>query len=273
MKNLFYLLNKIHDGIIRATLGKFLDHIGITADWVTIIRIILIPFIWAAWVLGNALGAIVIFLLAAWMDALDGALARTSAKQSKKNAETDAIIAELEKSGKIDEAIKIRKKQELGKQLDPVADKLLIITVAFLVGLKYLGLRVLFLMTAMEIATVTLAKFFIEPILVDLIKNGIITKEEYQDYLGSKVFGKIKMILQVAGLFMLLLVNTSPTLANKITLLLIFLFGKEYGWSPIYMAQTLIILSLIFSLAAWHAHYVDFLKLKLRAQHKKNGSR
>lgn len=101
-----------------------------------------------------------IFLVVAFTDALDGALART------RNMIT-----------------------EWGRMFDPVADKLLVIPSLLILILKNLPLGLALLIIGLELFVMGVAVAWRN-------RGGIIS---------ANVWGKIKMILQVAGIFLLLL--------------------------------------------------------------------
>ena len=126
------------------------------------------------------------FVFASFTDALDGAMART------RNEITG-----------------------LGKVFDPLADKLLICSVVYILVLKYLGAFTAFIIIVIEIVI----------ILVALIKRGYNSNCRLQ----ANSLGKIKMILQVFGVVILLLsvvFNLEQLLpVSKSTFYLAIVFG------------------------------------------------
>lgn len=118
----------------------------------TFIRIALVPYVYILLEQGQTHAALVLFLIAASTDFIDGALART------RNQITD-----------------------LGKLLDPIADKLLIVVVLVYIGFEYLVVKIFIIVIAFEMV-------------------GVLTQALFAGYLGrpipANVFGKIKMILQ-----------------------------------------------------------------------------
>ncbi|MEA2064711.1 MAG: CDP-alcohol phosphatidyltransferase family protein [Patescibacteria group bacterium] len=154
------------DKILAKTLLKIIPH-SVLPNYFTIIRFFLIlPVIWMI-TIEQYLYGVIIFIIAAFTDAIDGALART------RNQIT-----------------------EWGKVYDPVADKLLIGSTAFLIINKYLNFYL-----AMTI-------IFIEILIV---VNGGWRKAKGHP-VQANIWGKIKMHLQVYGvslLFIFLLTNVS----------------------------------------------------------------
>lgn len=114
--------NKINisDKILAATFLKLLPR-KVTPNQITIFRFFTVPFIALLLWLGEyELGA-VLFLIAAFTDALDGALART------KNIVTS-----------------------WGSAYDPLADKLLISITAFLILPRFIGIWIVFIIIFLE---------------------------------------------------------------------------------------------------------------------------
>lgn len=73
------------------------------ANLITLTRLIITPFIWWSYSAGNSVAAVALFIIAALTDAADGLVAR-----------------------------KYRQVSDLGKLLDPIADKILILSVLWL---------------------------------------------------------------------------------------------------------------------------------------------
>jgi CDP-diacylglycerol--glycerol-3-phosphate 3-phosphatidyltransferase len=144
-------LQKMTDSLVNKAFLWVVPH-SVKPNHVTLIRFLLVPIIY--WLLASdmlALGLIV-FAIAAITDAMDGAMART------RNQITD-----------------------LGKVIDPIADKLLV-----LVALFYIGWDLL------------LIKIFVVYILFEMI--AVLVGYFFTPYLGkptgANLFGKIKLILQ-----------------------------------------------------------------------------
>ena len=147
------------DRVLAKTLLRLIPK-KVLPNYITAARLLMVPwvtlFIW----LGNYWVGLILFLVASLTDALDGALART------RNQIT-----------------------EWGKLFDPLADKLLICTVVFVLVLKYVDF-----FTAWVI-------IIIESIIV---VAALLKKRNGAD-IQANFWGKIKMILQVAGVAFLLL--------------------------------------------------------------------
>lgn len=159
MKNQVKPISKtqiIIDGFIDKIFLRFIP-IAITPNQVTVIRFALIPVI--VWLLvdGRYLAAIIIFVIAASTDFIDGAMART------RNQITD-----------------------VGKVIDPIADKLLIASVLLFsgAGYKYLIVKILLIFISFEIFAVIM---------------GVLFSFAVGKPVGANIFGKIKLILQSFG--------------------------------------------------------------------------
>ena len=124
-------------------------------------RIFFIPFvIWLLWQ-ENYLWGGILFLFTSFTDALDGAMARS------RNQITG-----------------------FGKMFDPLADKLLICSVVYILVLKYLDIYTALIIIVMEIIIVVAA---------------LIKYRHGDQRLQANSWGKIKMVLQVLGVIILLL--------------------------------------------------------------------
>lgn len=131
---------------------------SVTPNQITKFRLFSIPFVALFFALDWYLVGTILFLFSAFSDALDGALARTG-----------------------------RKITTWGTLYDPIADKLLIGTVATIVITKYISLHLALAIIVLEILLVASA---------------------YHRYKGrvvpAKWMGKTKMILQCVGVIILL---------------------------------------------------------------------
>lgn len=124
-------------------------------------RIFLTPFvIWLFWQ-GNYLWGGVLFLMTSFTDALDGTMART------RNQVTN-----------------------LGKMLDPLADKLLICSVVYILVLKYIDVYTAWVVIVLELI---------------IIVAAFIKHSHGDHHIQANSWGKMKMILQVLGVVILLL--------------------------------------------------------------------
>ena len=157
----FQKTDKIYffDKVLNATLLKLIPR-RVTPNHVTVIRFVLTPLVvWLMFYEHYSIG-LCAFLLVAFTDAIDGALARTR----------DQIT-------------------EWGKIYDPLADKILIGSVVFIIVLKYIDLWTALIIIILEILIILSA-------WIQLRRGGKVQ---------SNVWGKIKMILQCAGVSLLLL--------------------------------------------------------------------
>ena len=147
------------DRVLAKTLLRLIPK-KVLPNYVTAIRLLMVPwvtlFIW----LGNYWIGLILFLIASLTDALDGALART------RNQIT-----------------------EWGKLFDPLADKLLICTVVFVLVLKYVDFFTAWVIIIIE----------------SIIVVAALLKKRNGTDIQANFWGKIKMILQVAGVAFLLL--------------------------------------------------------------------
>ena len=148
-----------HDKVLAWLILRFLPKV-VTPNHLTILRFILTPFVvWLMWEEYYLVGAIV-FLFTAFTDALDGSLARTTNRVTR-----------------------------WGKMFDPVADKLLICSVVYILVVKYLDPY-----TALAII-----------IMEALIITGALMRARQHKHFQANIWGKIKMNLQVAGVMILLI--------------------------------------------------------------------
>lgn len=178
MQKRSFNVQKTIDGVIDKVFLQFIPH-SIKPNQVTVIRLILIPVIY--WLLvQDALGmALFVFVIAASTDFIDGAMART------RNQITD-----------------------LGKVIDPIADKLLILTMLSYVGFNYLLVKVFVVFIIFELFAVLIGYFF----------SFAIGKP-----IGANVFGKIKLILQCVSIgFFLLGIILSDTVLIDISKYVLF---------------------------------------------------
>jgi CDP-diacylglycerol--glycerol-3-phosphate 3-phosphatidyltransferase len=148
-----------HDKILAATFLKLIPR-SVLPYHITLVRFIATPFV-AILMLGeNYLWGLLAFLAVAFTDVVDGSLART------RNQIT-----------------------EWGKIYDPLADKILIGSMVFIIVLRYIDLWTALLIMAIEIV---------------IIITGWIRKKRGL-VVQANIWGKIKMSLQVLGVVILLL--------------------------------------------------------------------
>lgn len=146
----------LSDKILAATFLKFLPK-RITPNQITIFRFFTVPFIALLLLLEKYQLGIILFAVSSFTDALDGALARTKKMVTK-----------------------------WGSIYDPLADKILITTTAFLILPKYLSPWFVFII------------IFLEMILIGI---GYYHRVQHKDFLiRANWWGKSKMILQSIGI-------------------------------------------------------------------------
>lgn len=164
-------VQKAIDSIIDKIFLRFIPH-SVKPNQVTAIRFILIPVI--IWLLvQDALGlALFVFIIAASTDFIDGAMART------RNQITD-----------------------VGKVIDPIADKLLILTVLMYIGFNFLIVKIFVIFIIFELLAVIIGYYF----------SFAIGKP-----IGANFFGKIKLILQCfsVGFFLLGIMISNMDMIN-----------------------------------------------------------
>lgn len=133
----------------------------IKPNHLTALRLFLTPLvIWLFWQEFYISGGI-LFILTSFTDALDGAMART------RNQITS-----------------------FGKMFDPLADKVLICTVVYILVLKYVNIYAAWVIIILEVV---------------IILAALIKKTNGDQHVQSNIWGKIKMNLQVLGVVILLL--------------------------------------------------------------------
>ncbi len=147
------------DFLLTGTIVPFIPHF-VKPNYITVLRLFLVPLVIWLLLIGEYGWAIIVFLLAAFTDAVDGALAR------HRNQIT-----------------------ELGKIIDPLADKLLIASVVFIIVLKHINFWLALIIIFLEALFVIGA--FIQT------KKGV--------HPEANRWGKTKMILQVIAVSLLLL--------------------------------------------------------------------
>ncbi|MFA6131744.1 MAG: CDP-alcohol phosphatidyltransferase family protein [Patescibacteria group bacterium] len=149
----------LHDRLMAATILKLIPKF-VLPNHITILRLVLTPFVlWFLITEQYAIG-VPLFFAAAFTDAVDGSLARTR-----------------------------RQITAWGTLADPVVDKLLIGLVVLLFVIKYIGLYFGLLIVFFEVVIIA----------------GAFFRKYKGSFVSANVFGKIKMILQVAGVMFLLI--------------------------------------------------------------------
>ena len=148
-----------HDRLLAKTVLKIIPK-SIKPNHVTIFRFLTTPIVAFLMFSDHYLIGLISFLLVAFTDALDGSMARTR----------DEIT-------------------EWGKIYDPLADKILIGAMVFIIVLKYIGFW---------------TSVFIVSIEAIIIIVAWIRKRRGAE-IQANIWGKIKMMLQVLGVTILLL--------------------------------------------------------------------
>lgn len=171
-------VQKTIDGYVDKIFLRFIPT-SVKPNQMTVIRFILVPVVYVLLWQRLYIWALIVFAIAALTDLLDGAMART------RNQITD-----------------------LGKVIDPIADKLLVITVLLFVGWQYMIIKVFVIYIIFEMIAVLVGYFF-----APLIGKPI----------GANVFGKIKLNLQCLSLGLFILgVTLSNTLLEHISIYVLF---------------------------------------------------
>ncbi|MFA6533761.1 MAG: CDP-alcohol phosphatidyltransferase family protein [Patescibacteria group bacterium] len=148
-----------HDWLLKYTILLLIPY-AIKPNHFTYLRLALTPLVLYLVTISNYYWALIAFVLVALTDAIDGSLART------RNQIT-----------------------ELGKILDPVADKFLIASTVFVLMLKHINVFISLAIIAMEAA---------------FLLGWYINKRKGRE-VRVNVWGKLKMDLQVIGVAILLL--------------------------------------------------------------------
>jgi len=181
-------VQKSLDSIIDKVFLRFIPK-SVKPNYVTVIRFLLVPVVYWLLKLGRFDLALVVFVIAASTDFIDGTMART------RNQITD-----------------------LGKVIDPVADKLLIVSVLLFIGISDPIVRIFVIFIVFEMGAVLIGHFF----------SFAIGKP-----IGANVFGKIKLILQSfsVGFFILGILISNALLidASKYILFVALIFAIAAG--------------------------------------------
>ena len=148
-----------HDRVLAATVLKLFPKI-ITPNHITAFRFIATPIVVILMLYEHYYVGLIAFLLVAFTDAIDGSMARTRKQVT-----------------------------EWGKIYDPVADKILIGSMVFIIVLRYIDFWTAIIIVGIEFVIITVA-------WIRRVKGYKVE---------ANIWGKIKMILQVAGVSILLL--------------------------------------------------------------------
>ncbi len=147
-----------YDNILAVTILKLLPA-KILPNYITVFRFLATPVVAVLMLYGHYFVGLVAFLLVAFTDAIDGAMARTRGQITN-----------------------------WGKIYDPLADKILIGSMVFIIVLRYIDFWTAIIIIALEFIIVTTAW---------------IRKKEGGE-VQANIWGKIKMCLQVSGVVILL---------------------------------------------------------------------
>lgn len=154
--------SKIHwwDRVLEKTLLPLLPPI-IRPNHITVLRLLLIPIVILLLWFNQLVWGTMLFFIAAFTDALDGAMARTRKQIT-----------------------------DWGRLFDPLADKLLICSTVFVLIIKYVDFYAAWIIISLE---------------VFIVAGAIYEKSKGTQVPRSNIWGKVKMLLQVAGVMILLL--------------------------------------------------------------------
>ena len=166
---------------------------AVTPNAITVFRFVSIPVIAFLLITDFPVWGAILFVLAAFSDALDGSLARTTHQITKWG-----IVA------------------------DPVADKLLIGTVAVIALSKHLGFGITALIVGIELVLVISAY---------LRYSGKLTP--------AKTVGKIKMVLQSVGIGFVLLYGIIPSTAILLTGQYILYAAILFGLASLFVYRSI----------------------------------
>jgi CDP-diacylglycerol--glycerol-3-phosphate 3-phosphatidyltransferase len=158
------------------------------ANKVTLARIALIPFCLAFMLTGFYGLAAVVFVVLSFSDAIDGYIAR-----------------------------KYNQVSDLGKQLDPLADKLLVMNV--LVVLAALG------------------KAGVLPVMLILTREFVITGIRAKKAFATSQIAKWKTIVQMLAVFMCILSLPWSNLVLWLAVVLAYVSGGAYLWQSQFLQQ------------------------------------
>lgn len=175
-----------HDRFLERTVLRIIPA-SVTPNQITMMRVLLTPVVVATIAYGHYQTGVLLFLLTAATDAIDGSLARTRNQITR-----------------------------FGMFFDPLADKLLIGWLVFLLVLQHVNLWLGIAILALEAIIITTA---------------LIAKIRFKTVAMANRWGKIKMIIQVIAIFMTLmaLLFDFPALLT----LAAWLFGIAIGFAVV----------------------------------------
>ncbi|MEK7644031.1 MAG: CDP-alcohol phosphatidyltransferase family protein [Patescibacteria group bacterium] len=172
----------LHDRLLDKFIIRFLPD-SVTPNQITLLRVILTPFVFFLVLNFHYKTGVVLFLLAAFTDAIDGSLARTRNQITK-----------------------------FGMLFDPLADKLLIGSMVFLVVFRHFGVWLGISILSLEII---------------FIVSALWARLRFKTVRMANIWGKIKMQAQVfaTGITMIAILNNQPSLLP----IAYWLFGLSVG--------------------------------------------
>ena len=160
-EDLFQKADKVylHDRLLQRTVLKLIPR-RVYPNYITLFRFITTPIVAMLMLYQRYYIGLIAFVIVAFSDAIDGSMART------RNQITN-----------------------WGKIYDPVADKILIGSMVFIIVLRYIDFWTAIIIVSLEVAIV----------LTGWVRLKLNKKVQ------ANLWGKIKMMLQVAGVIILLL--------------------------------------------------------------------
>jgi CDP-diacylglycerol--glycerol-3-phosphate 3-phosphatidyltransferase len=148
------------DDFIDKTVLRYIPS-TVKPNQVTVLRLVLTPVVYYLLTNKQVFAGMLLFIIAAFTDAVDGAMARTRKQIT-----------------------------DLGKVIDPVADKLLILSVLFFIGFKYPIIQAFSVFIVLEMFAVIMG-YVLSPVIGRPI--------------GANIFGKLKLITQAVSVSLFLL--------------------------------------------------------------------
>ncbi len=169
-------------------------------NWLTYFRILTVPIIGYLLHNGNIKSAFILFIVSVSSDFLDGTIAR------RRNKITD-----------------------LGKVLDPIADKMLIATILIYIGFEYLIIKIFLIFIIFEIISVIF---------------GSVLAYKIGRPVGANIYGKIKMVLQSlsVGTFLIgIFLNNKLLITGSVYVLSIALFFAVLAGIEVYRKKRIVL--------------------------------
>lgn len=164
-------------------------------NYITLFRFGTIPFIIYLLLQANYKAGLILFIISAFSDALDGSVARLR-----------------------------RQITDWGKLFDPLADKLLIGTVAVIVITKFISVYLTTVIVAIEACLVAYNIFF---------------RGRRKKVISARFEGKIKMVLQCIGVGLLLIHAISPAPVLLLIASIILYLAVFFGALSLFVYRTI----------------------------------